>query len=136
MNPNIHVWANLSLNAHIYIREIRGNKVKSKCRPIFLMELGHNTICFLSDLDLPMLPNIVYGFDIVNGSSKVKLSGKIESKGIYEHSYQYRVNLNNAKGHQLYNTRILQKMLINLDYFFSSNHKKGLHTHRNIIGFI
>ncbi len=127
MNPNIHDWANLTLNAHIYVREVRGNKVNSKRRPIFLMELADNEICFLSDLDLPTLPNVVFGFDIEDPSSKVKLSGKIEAKGLYEHMFQYRVKLPDIKEHQLYNTSLLKKMLMNLNYFLITKHKFGMH---------
>jgi hypothetical protein len=132
MNPNMNDWANLSLNAHIYIREVRGNMVNSKRRPIFLMELGDNTICFLSDLDIPMLSNVVFGFDIENASSKVKLSGKLETKGMYEQHFQYRVNLNSVKEHQMYNTRILKQMLINLNYFLISKYMRINNSHRKI----
>ncbi|WP_438347588.1 hypothetical protein ACP8HI_18165 [Paenibacillus sp. FA6] len=106
--------------------------MNSKRRPIFLMELGDNTICFLSDLDLPMLSNVVYGFDIQNASSKVTLLGKIEAKGMYEHQFQYRVKLiNSVKGYQLYNTNMLKKMLLHLDYFMTSKHKQRFKMHRN-----
>jgi len=133
MNPNIHDWANLSLNAHIYIREVRGSKVnRSKRRPIFLMALGDNSICFLSDLDLPMIPNVVFGFDIEDSSSKVRLSGKIEAKGLYEHMFQYRVKLPDIKEYKLYNTSLLKKMLINLNYFLITKNKLGMHKRINL----
>lgn len=135
MNPNIDDWANLSLNAHIYIREVRGNMVNSKRRPIFLMELGDNAICFLSDLDIPTIQNVVFGFDIEDTSSTVTLFGEIESKGLYEEVFQYRVKLNNEKVNQvnqLYNTRLLKKMLINLNYFLISKHTLGIHRRINL----
>lgn len=132
MNPNIDDWANLSLNAHIYIREVRGSKVNSKRRPIFLMEVGDNAICFLSDLDIPTIQNVVFGFDIEDISSTVTLFGELESKGLYEEVFQYRVKLHNGKVNQLYNTRILKKMLINLNYFLSSTHTFGIHRKINL----
>lgn len=132
MNPNIHIWANLSLNAHIYIREVEGNKMMSKRRPIFLMELCDNAICFLSDLDLPLKQNVVFGFDVEDSSSVIKLSGKLESKGIYEQTFQYRVKLHSIKEHQLYYTSLLQKMVLNLNYFFISNNSHGSSMRRNI----
>ncbi|HEY2493113.1 MAG TPA: hypothetical protein VGI33_09400 [Paenibacillus sp.] len=134
MNPNIHVWANLSLNAHIYIREVAGNKIMSKRRPIFLMELCDNAICFLSDLDLPLKQNVIFGFDIEDSSSVVKLSGKLDSKGMYEQSFQYRVELHSMKEHQLYNTSLLKRMLLNLNYFFVSKdlHVSGMRRNINV----
>lgn len=132
MIPNIDHWANLSLNAHIFIREVRGNKVTSKRRPIFLMELGDNAICFLSDLDIPTIQNVVFGFDIENNISNVTLFGNIEAKGLYEEVYQYRVKLHNEKSNQLYNARLLKKMLINLNYFLISKHTFGIHRKINL----
>lgn len=132
MNPNIDDWANLSLNAHIYIREVRGNKINSKRRPIFLMELGDNAICFLSDLDIPAIQNVVFGFDIEDTTSNVTLFGKIESKGLYEEIFQYRVQLHNDKVHQVYNASLLKKMLINLNYFLISKHTLGIHRKINL----
>ncbi|AOZ92321.1 hypothetical protein [Paenibacillus crassostreae] len=132
MKPNIHDWANLTLNAHLYIREVRGVKVNSKRRPIFLMELGDNTIGFLSDLDLPMFSYVVYGFEIENNTSKVILTGNLIAKGIYEHRFQYRVDFHNAKENQLYNKSLLKKMLIHLDYFLTSKHKQTIHKHKYI----
>ncbi|OAB48534.1 hypothetical protein [Paenibacillus antarcticus] len=132
MNSNVNDWANLTLKAHIYIREVRGNKVNSKRRPIFLMELGNNSLCFLSDLDLPMINNVVFGFDIEDSSSKVKLSGKIEAKGLYENMFQYRVKLPDIKEHKLYNMSLLKKMLINLNYFLITKNKHGIHRNINL----
>ncbi|OAB46263.1 hypothetical protein [Paenibacillus glacialis] len=130
MHPNIDHWANLALNAHIYIREVRGNKIKSKRRPIFLMEISNNAICFLSDLDIPTLQNVVFGFDIEDSKSQVTLLGKIETKGIYEEMFQYRVKLHNLKEHQIYHTSLLRTMLNNLNYFMISKSKIGMR--RNI----
>ncbi|MHA0856487.1 hypothetical protein [Paenibacillus sp. CMAA1364] len=134
MTSQIQDWANLSLHANIYIKEVNGNKVYSKSRPIFLMELGENSICFLSDLDLPLLPNIMYGFDIQNTQSKVMLTGQLQHKGMYEQRFQYRVSLiNNLKGINTHYTSVMKKMLLHLDYFKISNPKGKSLLHRRTV---
>ncbi|WP_429368484.1 hypothetical protein [Paenibacillus sp. DS2015] len=96
------------------------------------MELCDNAICFLSDLDLPMMENVIFGFDVEDSSSVVKLSGKLDSKGTYEQTFQYRVKLHSTKEHQLYNTSLLQKMLLNLNYYFSASKSHERRVRMNI----
>lgn len=111
MNSMIQEWADLKLNVHMYIQEFHGKWVDRKRRPVLLLGMDTRAITFLSDLDLPISPEMLIGLDVEDSHVCVRLHAKLQWKQPFGELTLYHSNLHIQKEQTLYITGQLNKMI-------------------------
>jgi len=111
MNSMIQEWADLKLNVHMYIQEFHGKLVDRKRRPVLLLGMDTRAITFLSDLDLPILPEMLIGLDVEDSHVCVRLHARLQWKQPFGELTLYHSNLHIQQEQTLYITGQLNTMI-------------------------
>ncbi|MFE6075300.1 hypothetical protein ACFVQB_12565 [Paenibacillus sp. NPDC057886] len=111
MNSMIQEWADLKLNVHMYIQEFQGKWVDRKRRPVLLLGMDTRAITFLSDLDLPILPEMLIGLDVEDSHVCVRLHARLQWKQPFGELTLYHSNLHIQQEQTLYITGQLNTMI-------------------------
>ncbi|MCZ1263456.1 MULTISPECIES: hypothetical protein [Paenibacillus] len=111
MNSMIQEWADLKLNVHMYIQEFHGKLVDRKRRPVLLLGMDTRAITFLSDLDLPISPEMLIGLDVEDSHVCVRLHAKLQWKQPFGELTLYHSNLHIQQEQTLYITGQLNTMI-------------------------
>lgn len=111
MNSMIQEWADLKLNVHMYIQEFHGKLVDRKRRPVLLLGMDTRAITFLSDLDLPISPEMLIGLDVEDSHVCVRLHTKLQWKQPFGELTLYHSNLHIQQEQTLYITGQLNTMI-------------------------
>ncbi|WP_179800938.1 hypothetical protein [Paenibacillus sp. RU5M] len=107
----IQEWADLKLNVHMYIQEFHGKLVDRKRRPVLLLGMDTRAITFLSDLDLPISPEMLIGLDVEDSHVCVRLHAKLQWKQPFGELTLYHSNLHIQQEQTLYITGQLNTMI-------------------------
>ncbi|PYE48458.1 hypothetical protein HUB98_23155 [Paenibacillus barcinonensis] len=112
----VQEWANLQPNAHMYIQELHGKRVDRKRRPVLLLGMDIHAITFLSDLNLPVLSELLIGLDVEDSHVCVRLPAKLQWKQPFGELIMYHSNLHIQKEQTLYITGQLNRMLAEVEF--------------------
>ncbi|MBY0203006.1 MULTISPECIES: hypothetical protein [Paenibacillus] len=117
MNSKIlQEWADLKPNVHMYIQEFHGKMVDRKRRPVLLLGMDTQAITFLSDLNLPVISEMVLGLDVEDSRICVRLHAKLQWKQPFGELILYHSNLHIQKDQTLYITGQLNRMLTEVEF--------------------
>ncbi|WP_434752521.1 hypothetical protein [Paenibacillus amylolyticus] len=117
MNSKIlQEWADLKPNVHMYIQEFHGKMVDRKRRPVLLLGMDTQAITFLSDLNLPVLSEMLIGLDVEDNRVCVRLHAKLQWKQPFGELIMYHSNLHIQKEQTLYITGQLNRMLDEVEF--------------------
>ncbi|SEL05228.1 hypothetical protein [Paenibacillus sp. OK003] len=116
MNSMIQEWANLKLNVHMYIQEFHGKLVDRKRRPVLLLGMDTRAITFLSDLDLPLSPEMLIGLDVEDSHVCVRLHARLQWKQPFGELTLYHSNLHIQQEQTLYITGQLNTMIREIQF--------------------
>ncbi|UPK45229.1 hypothetical protein [Paenibacillus pabuli] len=111
MNSMIQEWADLKLNVHMYIQEFHGKLVDRKRRPVLLLGMDTRAITFLSDLDLPITPEMLIGLDVEDNQVCVRLQARLQWKQPFGALTLYHSSLHIQQEQTLYITGQLNTMI-------------------------
>jgi len=111
MNSMIQEWADLKLNVHMYIQEFHGKLVDRKRRPVLLLGMDTRAITFLSDLDLPVTPEMLIGLDVEDNQVCVRLQARLQWKQPFGELTLYHSSLHIQQEQTLYITGQLNTMI-------------------------
>lgn len=117
MNSKIlQEWADLKPNVHMYIQEFHGKMVDRKRRPVLLLGMDTQAITFLSDLNLPVISEMVLGLDVEDSRICVRLHATLQWKQPFGELILYHSNLHIQKDQTLYITGQLNRMLTEVEF--------------------
>lgn len=112
----VQEWADLKPNVHMYIQEFHGRKVDRKRRPVLLLGMDIHAITFLSDLNLPVVSEMLIGLDVEDSHVCVRLPAKLQWKQPFGELIMYHSNLHIQKEQTLYITGQLNRMLAEVEF--------------------
>ncbi|CAI6082045.1 hypothetical protein PAECIP112173_03423 [Paenibacillus sp. JJ-100] len=115
-SKNLQEWADLKLNVHMYIQEFHGKMVDRKRRPVLLLGMDTQAITFLSDLNLPVLSEMLLGLDVEDSRVCVRLQAKLQWKQPFGELTLYHSNLHIQEDQTLYITGQLNRMLTEIEF--------------------
>ncbi|MGO4529671.1 hypothetical protein AB4Z30_11365 [Paenibacillus sp. 2TAF8] len=117
MNSKIvQEWADLKPNVHMYIQEFHGKMADRKRRPVLLLGMDTQAITFLSDLNLPVLSEMLIGLDVEDSRVCVRLHAKLQWKQPFGELILYHSKLHIQKEQTLYITGQLNRMLTEVEF--------------------
>lgn len=116
MEPMLSEWAKLELNVHMYIHAFQGKQVERKRRPVMLLGMDTKELTFLSDLDLPISPEMVIGLDVEDHHVCLRLQAVLQWKQPFGELILYHSKLHIQQEQALYITGQLNNMLRDVQF--------------------
>ncbi|CAM2977774.1 hypothetical protein PASE110613_10405 [Paenibacillus sediminis] len=115
MNPYIHGWTSIQLKAHLTVHKVRSEYVVSGHRPVLLLGLSPSTLQFVSDLNLPVTPDVLYCFEIEDHRNTICITASVESKVSYDNAVYYRADIHYSDNQRMKVTSFLNSMIVRPD---------------------
>lgn len=104
--------------SYIYIHKYQDRIVNSKSRPIIVMGLGEQEITFISDLYIPVTPNLEIGLDVENEHCRVRSFCTLKWKQEFGSFTLYHALLHSDEEHSRYINGQLNWMIHRLPHLY------------------
>lgn len=105
--------------AFMYIHKYQDRVIHSKSRPIIVMGMGQQSITFISDLYIPVTPDLEIGLDVEDGhGGNMHSLCTLKWKQEFESFTLYHGFLHNPEKHRLYINGQLNWMIHRMPHLY------------------